>query len=119
MKRKRAVHETKATAEEILSVAAKLFLERGYAATSIREIRRVSRRSGALVYQYFSSKEDIFREFLATLCPPQTWLRLSDLPVEQLAAVFDAARLCVENPKIVERIAELGIALDRRSRLEQ
>lgn len=47
------------TRERVLSVAATLFSERGYAGTSIRDIAEVLGLSKAALYYHFKSKEEI------------------------------------------------------------
>ena len=45
--------------EKIIDVAVDLFYEKGYAATSIRDISRVMKISIATLYYYFKDKEDL------------------------------------------------------------
>lgn len=45
--------------EKIIEVAVDLFYEKGYAATSIRDISRVMKISIATLYYYFRDKEDL------------------------------------------------------------
>jgi len=45
--------------EKIIEVAVDLFYEKGYAATSIRDISRVMKISIATLYYYFKDKEDL------------------------------------------------------------
>lgn len=51
-----------ATREVIVNEAARLFSERGYGATSIRDIADASEVRSASLYHHFKSKEEIFLE---------------------------------------------------------
>jgi AcrR family transcriptional regulator len=53
------------TRERILEVAADLFIEQGYDATSLREIAEKIGVTKAALYYHFSSKEDILRALAA------------------------------------------------------
>jgi AcrR family transcriptional regulator len=55
------VREARDTRAEILDVAAELFGERGYDATSLREIAERLGISKAALYYHFSSKQEILR----------------------------------------------------------
>ncbi|MGH3975407.1 MAG: TetR/AcrR family transcriptional regulator, partial [Pseudonocardiaceae bacterium] len=50
--------------EEILNIAAGLFVERGFAATSTREIAEVVGIRQASLYFHFANKEEILGELL-------------------------------------------------------
>jgi AcrR family transcriptional regulator len=54
------------TREEILSTAQRLFTERGVRATSIGQVAAAAGMTRANVYYYFSSKDELLRETLAT-----------------------------------------------------
>jgi AcrR family transcriptional regulator len=56
--------------EEILEVAAQLFSENGYAATSTRSIALAVGIKQASLYYHFASKEDILAELLAGTVEP-------------------------------------------------
>jgi AcrR family transcriptional regulator len=47
--------------EYFASIALDLFAERGYFATSIKDIARKTQRNSALVYYYYDDKADLFR----------------------------------------------------------
>ncbi|POF62833.1 TetR family transcriptional regulator [Novacetimonas maltaceti] len=49
----------------VLEVATALFIEQGFAATSLEQIARVARCSKASLYRRYASKEDLFRAVLA------------------------------------------------------
>lgn len=48
----------------ILSVAGKLFLDKGFAGTSMGEIAKAGAGSKGTLYTYFDSKEQMFEEFM-------------------------------------------------------
>ena len=65
-----AVDNTLSGREQILDAAARLFVDRGFAATSTREIaERVGIRQASLYY-YFSNKDKILEELLALTVRP-------------------------------------------------
>ncbi len=59
-KRQRITQERQARADLILDGAEKLFIEKGYADTSINDIAEHADFSRTSVYQYFSGKEEIY-----------------------------------------------------------
>jgi len=62
MKRERPVRDT------IRAVATELFAEKGYAATSTREICQRAGITKPVLYYYFGSKEQLFRELILDTC---------------------------------------------------
>jgi AcrR family transcriptional regulator len=56
----------------ILDSAEKLFVEKGYAATSINDIAEEADFSRTSIYQYFSSKEEIYLHILERYTEPLT-----------------------------------------------
>ena len=58
---------TRDTRAEILDVAAELFAERGYDATSLREIAERLGITKAALYYYFRSKDDILAALIAPI----------------------------------------------------
>lgn len=58
------------TAERILSAALKLFAERGFAATSVRQIAAAVGVTDAALYSHFASKQDLFDRLVETMGPP-------------------------------------------------
>jgi AcrR family transcriptional regulator len=57
---------TTSTRDRILAQAAKHFAQRGFAATSLREITRDAQANPASVHYYFSSKEELYLEVIAS-----------------------------------------------------
>jgi AcrR family transcriptional regulator len=57
------------TRARIVETAYRLFLERGYNATSIREIGDRAKVTVGAIYNHFSTKEDIWREVLKSYHP--------------------------------------------------
>lgn len=54
-------YDSQATIERILSVAAKLFLEKGFDNTSMRDIANMAGVSKGAIYHHFQSKDAIFK----------------------------------------------------------
>lgn len=52
--------------KEIINAALKLFSVKGYKATTLDEIAEVSEFGKGTIYNYFSSKEDIYREIISS-----------------------------------------------------
>src|SRR5437870_4832493 len=53
--------------DEVLASAARLFAERGYDATAIRDIATVSGTPSTSIYYHFKSKPELYRESLVAL----------------------------------------------------
>lgn len=58
--------------DKIVEEAAKLFMERGYEATSVREISREVGVTEAALYYHFDGKRDLLREVIRTHLPDLT-----------------------------------------------
>ncbi len=71
-RRSRMAHERLARMELILDSAEKLFVEKGYAETSINDIAAEADFSRTSIYQYFSSKEEIYLHILDRYTEPLT-----------------------------------------------
>ena len=78
MPRRGPIPSGKTTRERILDVASRLFVERGYAATSVRDIAAELGISNPSLYHHFASKERLLEELLAE-------------PRERIAAALRAA----------------------------
>lgn len=63
--------------EDILHAAAKLFAKRGFTDTKIGDIAEAAHLSHGLVYHYFSSKEALFDEIVASR-NQQAWARIEE-----------------------------------------
>jgi AcrR family transcriptional regulator len=88
------------TREKILNQALDLFAEKGYHATSMREIAKAVGIKGSSIYYHFSGKEDIFSELFNYLAP-------LNLKAENFEAKFKSAEL---NPiEILNYFAEVVI----------
>jgi AcrR family transcriptional regulator len=70
------------TREHLLDVAAGLFAEKTYGATTIEDIARAAGSSRATVYSYFSTKEDILRTLAAEMweAAERLYRSLTELP---------------------------------------
>ena len=65
------------TEARILAAASRLFVERGYERTTIREIARAASVDGGLVMHYFGSKQELFQRVT------------HDTPVQELTGTVD------------------------------
>lgn len=72
------------TPERVLRVATRLFAERGYGMTSMRDIAQAARIRPATLYHHFRSKDDLYREVL-----DREQAKLRDLMNEVLAEDAD------------------------------
>lgn len=79
--RPRVQQERQARMELILNAAEQLFVEKGYADTSINDIAEAADFSRTSIYQYFSSKEEIYVNIL---------MRYTDLVTERIAEAVSA-----------------------------
>lgn len=71
-RRIRIAQERLARMELILDSAEKLFVEKGYAGTSINDIAEEADFSRTSIYQYFNSKEEIYLHILERYTEPLT-----------------------------------------------
>lgn len=81
--------------ERIVAGAMKLFAEKGYAATSLREIAELARTTKPMIYYYFQSKEGLYistlRDLLQALADAiDRATHPGDDPVEKLRTFADA-----------------------------
>lgn len=74
-----------ATREAIRVAAARLFLERGYARTPVRDIAGAAGVNAALVIRYFGSKEELFLETMRLNIDDEPLL---DVPIASFGARF-------------------------------
>lgn len=59
-----------ASRDQILDAAEWLFAEQGYARTTIKQIGRAAGVNSALLYYYFTDKEELYQEALRVHVPP-------------------------------------------------
>ena len=71
-RRSRMAQERQARMELILASAEKLFVEKGFAGTSVNDIAAEADFSRTSIYQYFSSKEEIYLHILERYTEPLT-----------------------------------------------
>lgn len=64
-KKPRSVKAPDERRQELLDTAMRLFVERGFSATSMRDIARAANVTPGLAYHYFDSKQKLFSEALA------------------------------------------------------
>ena len=55
------------TAELILDAAERLFAEKGFDATTIKDIAAESRQNSALIYYYYDSKATLYRHVIVRI----------------------------------------------------
>lgn len=79
--------------ERIRSAAARLFPERGYAGTSVRDIAALAQTDPALVIRHFVSKELLFLETVELTIDDEPLLRV---PLERFGRAFIAFLLATE-----------------------
>jgi AcrR family transcriptional regulator len=100
---RREVHRPE-TQELIYQAAVRLFRERGYHATSVRDIAAAVGIQPATIYHYFGGKEALLftimeRVLLHLLEEQKVAVRISDNPVEQLAEMVRVhVRIHCERP---------------------
>ena len=93
MARKRSLDEGPILSGQILAASARLFYERGYAATSIRDIAEAVNISSSTMYHHFTNKQQVLHaivsrfmtEFVAATQPILTDASLS--PTERIRRV--------------------------------
>lgn len=66
MNKRHLTNKSQKSRSGILDIAAKLFKEKGYAATTMRDIASAANMKAASVYYHFDSKEKILEEVLDT-----------------------------------------------------
>lgn len=78
--------------QELLDTAMRLFVERGFSATSMRDIARAANVTPGLAYHYFDSKQKLFSEALAAYAEQSVaeGIRALDDPALTLAEKLDA-----------------------------
>jgi AcrR family transcriptional regulator len=108
------------TRERILGVALELFAERGYEATTMRDVAREAESSLGLAYRYFASKEQFALALYMRLAEEsEEWVR-DGLEEGTVAKRFEAAMLAKLDQVSPHRgplAALLTRALDPNSRL--
>lgn len=107
--------------ERILATSEQLFLELGYAATSMNLVARRAGVSKTTVYTRFSSKEELFVATLQAVCKRHgadvPLEGLVDLPLEE--ALFQAGRRLVDLLWSSEAIKTRQSALSEAARLPE
>lgn len=87
------------TRERLLTVATRLFLEKGYNATSVSDILRESDTNSGSLYHFFATKQDLligvleqYRDGIETLLFEPVWSDVKD-PVERIFALLASYRV--------------------------
>ena len=95
---KHVTASTTDTKQQLISVAERLFAERGFAGTTVRNVVSEAGANLGAVHYHFGSKEELFRAVVAQFAHPivEQELALHDLPSVEaiLAAVL---KPCLEN----------------------
>ena len=84
----------------IMDVALKLFANKGFAATSINDIAQSANISQGLMYNYFSSKEDVLRSI---------WDKLSNEFVQMIDPNQDGEVTCEEAEIFIDKTFDMII----------
>ena len=89
-------YNSQATIENVLTVSAKLFLEKGFDKTSIQDIAEAAGISKGAIYHHFKSKDEIIRavtenQTKTTKSMLESWLSETDTLTgkEQLTAILE------------------------------
>lgn len=77
------------TREKILAAAHKLFVAKGYSATSISMIAKAAKINQSLIYHHFNNKENLWR--LIKMEPLAEFQELKGLDIPTIIAIDDAA----------------------------
>ena len=98
MSREPVAHPKRDRREDILQASLKLFAEKGFHGTSMRDIARSADITEGLIYHYFASKRDLFRAIidehsflplLRSLPDLGEWLDLRDLLIVLARGFYD------------------------------
>jgi TetR/AcrR family transcriptional repressor of mexJK operon len=85
---KRAPKKSKPRSDAILRAAMRLFLERGYLATTMDDVARLAQVTKQTVYTHYQSKEQLFTSMLNALCnrdmPSPLQFDAQNVPVETM-----------------------------------
>jgi AcrR family transcriptional regulator len=76
----RRKRDSAATREALLQAASELFAERGFSATTVRDIAARARVNQALLFRYFGSKQELF----AAVLSHNSTRVLNEQPIEEL-----------------------------------
>ncbi|MEV6350178.1 TetR family transcriptional regulator [Actinoplanes sp. NPDC051851] len=105
-----------ATRDEIRSAAARLFRERGFARTSVRDIAALAQSNPALVIRHFGTKELLFLETMQLSLDDEPLL---DVPLERFGECFVERLLADDDMRGVYLALVRGSNEDRiKSRLQ-
>jgi AcrR family transcriptional regulator len=89
----RRKEQAQARRDQLLRTALLLFSEKGYRSTSVRDIARAAGVNEGLLYHYFASKSDLFRDVLDEYAPVRAFSALVDAAASSNSAqsAFDEA----------------------------
>jgi AcrR family transcriptional regulator len=97
----RRKRDSAATKEALLQAASELFTERGFSATTVRDVAARAGANQALLFRYFGSKQELFAAVL-TRNSEQVIAELSaeELPRQLLINLLDSAEPNGEHPLV-------------------
>lgn len=106
---------------DLLAAGNTLFAKVGFARTSLSDIAALAGVGRTTVYEYFSSKEDLFLELIETTVPPLVEEVVAGLPAaaapERLEALFERAFEAVrEHPDLALLMFRIGRELPAPAR---
>src|SRR5918998_3689902 len=81
------------TRERILGAALRLFAEKGYEATTMRDVAREAEASVGLAYRYFASKDEFALALFEELAEGSEAWAQEEMPEGTVAERFEAAML--------------------------
>jgi AcrR family transcriptional regulator len=93
-----------ASAKRVLRVAERLFLKKGYSATTIREIAAASKVSNATIVKYFGGKPELFVSMVAEVTKrliSATAIEFADMPDQGLQIWGVAVLRLLLEPRLV------------------
>ena len=117
------------TRTDLLRAASRLFLRKGFVATTVEDIAREAGVTSGAVYSNFATKEDMFLALIDELPNPEsTWISqdttapddlsvaVGDSPEERMAAWGRAVSALQPDRKVIALISELNAAAMRSDR---
>ncbi len=119
----RRIRERLDTRQSILTVARELFLEKGFEATTIRNIAEKIEYSPSVIYQYFKDKNEIFYTIHSDAFSELIrYMRVSEMhknPVDQLIALGEIyIKFALDNPGLYDLMFIMEAPIDFLNYLE-
>lgn len=92
--------DSAATKAALLAAARRLFVDRGFDRTTVRDIASLAGANQALLFRYFGSKEALFRQAMASTSEQL----IAETPPEQLVSRLLARMLSPDAPKSTDSV---------------